>query len=641
MIPSVIETRPGEEKQDDMANELPQSASKRRARQAGSAGLSELSKQLRIFQAKNEAQAVEISRLERQLRILADLQGINVADLRKALEEACQNEAFGEMQSRVQKLRAELEAAMLAKGGVIRKDMAAPEIANLQLRVGELEEVEEKQEAEIAHLYDQLRHERARATRLESECDQWKKDTSGYSDRLKSEAAKASQLEKEFQDQLRKMQEEYAKKMQEGLMSVQSVAKEGGTVSATYVSPEMADEYERLLKAMKDKDEELRKAREELNAEHEKNLQLMREQENASRLNSLNSQVENENRVLVIKQLQEADSQNELRLAQYKARFAVQDERINDMAQQLDSLYTAFGLLKEEVESDNLTRAALRNRLDEADAAMARQVENEQKKTLKKKLAKINARNSTSPATGASTPERRTESPVARSPTAVTESFNEPITPTARPVGSPQALKSSPSDSQTHSTWQLLGLPKNNQSRLDTYVSEQPDQNGVLISGMLIVKSNSMVKNMGRKWKAKNSKIYLNGDHFQWDLGEGKSFALQFGVSAIEYNPNHPLSFVVKTDPSSPGSPVIQAAASSEDDYKHWMSALTKATSGDEYNPMNDPALGTADDRDIATTTSSATPTSASPVASPVDMTPNRETTDYELAMELSRQEFV
>jgi len=629
MIPTTIETRPSEEKQDDMADLPPRSISKLRARQAGSAGLSELSKQLRIFQAKNEAQAVEISRLERQLRILADLQGINVADLRKALEEACQNEAFGEMQSRVQKLRAELEAAMLAKGGIVRKDMAAPEIANLELRVGELEEVEEKQQREIAHLYEQLRHERARATRLESECDQWKKDTNEYSDRLKSEATKASQLEKEFQDQLRKLQEEYAKKMQEGLMAVQSVAKEGGTVSATYISPEMADEYERLLKAMKEKDEELRKAREELKAEHEKNLQFMRERDNAARMDQVNSQVENENRVLLIKQLQDADSQNELRLAQYKTRFAVQDERINDMAQQLESLYTAFGLLKEEQDSDNLTRAALRNRLDEADAAMARQVENQQKKNLKKQMAKVNARRSTNAAAGASTPERQPGSPVARSPTAVTESFDYAVTPTARPIGSPQAMKDRSSDSKTHSTWQLLGFPKD-QSRLETYVSDQPDQNGVLISGMLIVKSNSMVKNMGRKWKAKNSKIYLNGDHFQWDLGEGKSFALQFGISNIQYNPNHPFSFIVQTDPSSPGSPVIQAAASSEEDYKHWMTALTKATSGEEYNPMNDPALESADSRDPATSAN----------ASPID-TVNQEASDYELAMEISRQEFV
>lgn len=114
------------------------SPSKQRARAAGSAGLSELSKQLRILQAKNEAQSVEINRLERQLRILAELQGISVADLRKALEDACANEAFGELQHRVAKLRAELEAATLAKqrelrGGV---DASAPHIANRKYHCG-------------------------------------------------------------------------------------------------------------------------------------------------------------------------------------------------------------------------------------------------------------------------------------------------------------------------------------------------------------------------------------------------------------------------------------------------------------------------------------------------------------------------
>jgi hypothetical protein len=108
------------------------SPSKRRAKAAGSAGLSELSKQLRILQAKNEGQSVEINRLERQLRILAELQGISVADLRKALEDACADEAFGELQHRVAKLRAELEAATLAKQKELQggRDASAPHIAN-------------------------------------------------------------------------------------------------------------------------------------------------------------------------------------------------------------------------------------------------------------------------------------------------------------------------------------------------------------------------------------------------------------------------------------------------------------------------------------------------------------------------------
>lgn len=122
-----------EKKESDVMSSLPLSPSKQRAKAAGSAGLSELSKQLRILQAKNEAQSVEINRLERQLRILAELQGISVADLRKALEDACANEAFGELQHRVAKLRAELEAAMLSKQKEGQRETAAPHIANCKL----------------------------------------------------------------------------------------------------------------------------------------------------------------------------------------------------------------------------------------------------------------------------------------------------------------------------------------------------------------------------------------------------------------------------------------------------------------------------------------------------------------------------
>ena len=136
---------------------------------AAGAGLSELSKQLRIFQAKNESQAVELNRLERQLRILADLQGISVADMRRALEEACQNEAFGELQHRVASLRAQLEAASLMKkpsAASTQDEAKAHKIANLELRIGELEEIEEKQQATIQRLYEQLNAQTSRASRL-------------------------------------------------------------------------------------------------------------------------------------------------------------------------------------------------------------------------------------------------------------------------------------------------------------------------------------------------------------------------------------------------------------------------------------------------------------------------------------------
>ena len=94
-----------------------------------------------------------------------------------------------------------------------------------------------------------------------------------------------------------------------------------------------------------------------------------------------------------------------------------------------------------------------------------------------------------------------------------------------------------------------------------------------------MVESNSMFQ----KWKERTSKIYLRGDSYQLDIGEKLSFPLKFGISKVDYNPNHPLSFKVQLDPTLPSAPVICASAVSEPEYHLWMAALNKATFGAEY----------------------------------------------------------
>jgi hypothetical protein len=348
--------------------------------------------------------------------------------------------------------------------------------------------------------------------------------------------------------------------------------------------------------------------------------------DNQTRQNHVNSQVDNENLLLLIKQLQDADSQNGLRLAQYKTRFAVQDERIKDMGQQLESLYVAFGLLKADQDSEIVTHKAVKSSLDEADAAVARQMESKQMKNHVNQMTNGNfpARKSTNLKVSTTPDSHRSHG---------TES-TEPFTPTARAVGSPipspfrerssailSPFRERSSDAKTPTTWQLL-FPKEQTASLETRSFEEPDQTGLLISGMLIVKSKSMV----RKWKAKNSKLYLSGDHYRWDLGEGKSFALQFGIAKVEYYPNHPLSFVVHTNPSDSRYPVIHAAASCEEDYHRWMSALTKATSGAEFHPIEQPPRRSFEE------------SSAVAASRPVG-TDSQEDSDLELALELSKQQ--
>lgn len=743
IVATNLQTAFDEKKDDGMSEEIPSSPprfmgtlspSKRRAKNASSAGLSELSKQQRILQAKNEAQAIEINRLERQLKILAELQGISVADLRKALEDACANEAFEELQHRVKKLRFDLEAATLAKQKEMGQDMAAPHIANLELRIGELEEVEQKHEKEVMDLYDQLRHEKSRATRLEAEGAQYKKDAEDYLSRLNKEMEKSAKLEANFQEQLRKHQLEQSRKMQElakiakeaeaaaknragmdangngiggygpdgqtngmngsegmyggqggvngvtgengagrsgmggtgangdgrangsrGMTSLNAVGADdmgSGNYSGSHmgfnpdgsralgsipmgtshaITPGMAEEYERMVKLLKEKDDAILELEARIKAEREKWMRDMKDNEGRALESITKLQMEKDQMALTIKQLRDTESQNDLRLAQFRARFAVQDERINDMEQQLSSLYVAFGLLKEDQDAEDRKRAALENNLNLADAEFAKHVNNSQKKRDEEKRKARNAqlpssvtdpwnvsgrRNmppqspiidpwnataqhpGTSPghrsSTNDSIPQTITTPPVHER----SGSFRSPNSPysndyareyeqghlLATPqlgeaaVSTPDRAYASTPAAATPGTWKLI-FPEPRTTRTKSYAtSASPGENGLLIRGMLIVKSKSLM----RKWKSKHSKLYLQGNHYQWDM-EGKSYMLGFGISKVEFYPNHPLSFTVYTNPFDEMAPVIHAATSTEEDYHRWMAALTKATTGGSY----------------------------------------------------------
>jgi hypothetical protein len=631
------------------------SPSKQRAKAANSTGLSELSKQLRILQAKNESQNVDINRLERQLRILADLQGISVGDLRKALEDACASEAFGELQNRVSKLKYELEAATLAKQKELRKDAAAPHIANLELRVGELEEVEEKQMKEIRDLYQDLRQEKARSTRFESENQQLKGALQDMINRVQSETARAAQAETNSQKQLQEVRERQAKNMQEqaersrsASSSADKQARKGAENPSSMVSPEFVAEYEEIVQLLKKKNEELRNVKAKLHTDEIRRAEALKYAEKRSRQVEMDIKVKADQLALTVKELEDADGQNGLRLAQFKARFAVQDENIVDMGQQLDSLYTAFDLLKEEFDSENDQRAAMLSNLNDADAEIARQTKKQEETESASRHKRDHkfppspiARNSSNASTAtlgsnkASVPHFINNSPgvTTRRPMISTLAPVSPATPaptrtyqTMTPFSnnttnmsydrsmtsnsnnttdrmysnnttdrmysnntndmndagyneihtayaSAQAFQ--PTPERTPNTWEIFGNDhKNRSGRGDHHQRE-----GELICGSLIVESNGML----RKWKTKPSRIYLRADGYQWEIGEKRSFPLQFGISKVEFHPNHPLSFAVCLDPTSSNSPTIRAAADNEHDYHRWMTALNKATTGEDY----------------------------------------------------------
>ena len=142
--------------------------------------LSELSIQLRKLQSEKNAHANEIDRLQRQVRILSELKGISISDLQEALRTACEDEAHGELRALVGKLQAKVDGLELGGGGVrgrrranggnfdyddnnismqeqFDQEAAARARTTLELRIGELEEIESTLRVELDSLYTNSR----------------------------------------------------------------------------------------------------------------------------------------------------------------------------------------------------------------------------------------------------------------------------------------------------------------------------------------------------------------------------------------------------------------------------------------------------------------------------------------------------
>ena len=131
--------------------------------------MSKLSKQLRVLQAKNQTQAIEIERRDRQLRTLTEAMGVSVADFRSILNRACATEAHEELMLRVASLKSQLEALSLASLPTAQDYASDRKIANLELRIGELEEVEEMYSQSMEEKTKKILHKKGENGSLQSE----------------------------------------------------------------------------------------------------------------------------------------------------------------------------------------------------------------------------------------------------------------------------------------------------------------------------------------------------------------------------------------------------------------------------------------------------------------------------------------
>lgn len=165
-------------------------------------GLSELSKQLRTLQSTNHSQAAQIDKLERKLQILSELKGVSVNDLKSALQNACQEEAYNEIRMEMETLRAQLE---IARSNTTRSTPQTNAMANLELRVGELEEVEESLRTKLSKLYEALRQQTTKTTLFESSSSTYQQQLEDYKTKYES---LQTRLQNEHETALKNIQDE-------------------------------------------------------------------------------------------------------------------------------------------------------------------------------------------------------------------------------------------------------------------------------------------------------------------------------------------------------------------------------------------------------------------------------------------------
>lgn len=544
---------------------------------SGGGGLSELSKQLRMLQNKNQNQSIEIDKLHRQLRILSELQNVHVNDIRSALEIACQAEAYGELQNRITSLREELEVIQLTAAtskstlnpaktvsSTPLGNIPSPEemqngqiIANLELRIGEMEEMDEQRRNEIKQLYVQLQNHQGESSQWQSKCDQLRNEN------------------EQLQLQLTKYQQEKQKKLNEvpGVeISAVAVVDDNSRHNIT------KDEIQKLQAANIIAMAQVRDAETWANMVTEK-LKLCEQQRDA------------------------IEKELNLRNVQYKARYLVQEENMNDLRQQLMSLYTAYDFVKEEKERDDITRNQLQALLGHADAEVARQVG-----------------------------EMDHQSPRGSSYISTT-----PTTPSSMN----QKLSMSYSTQTRHVVPPESPIPMTDRSLSSTSSSllmqRQPLQESApIMSGELLIKD---TRGVLKKWRKRHVKLYATVSHFHLDVEEEKGYAIQIGISSVEIYPKYPYGMSIYMGKRSGLSLIV--AATNDKDFQEWMTVLTYATTGTEID-VNDDIVS------IETPSSMPTKSSYDIQQSQRRMgqqqypptLQEQQASDLELALELSEREF-
>jgi len=518
-----------------------------------------------------------------RLKILAELKGVSVSELRDALGRACAGEAHADLRTQINKLKSELEAAELINQGkaagaggsggtgganadvndgddtamahahdsagtimtvnaqAFEKEASDKAIANLQLRVGELEEVESMLRSEIAGLYDKLRDQKAEEATLKS--------------KLSSKEAQIEELLKSLQvaDEEKERQHNEARE--------------------AFASKE--DESNAELSAA-------RRAQAKAEMEAMKYKSRIHVLEESLRAAQLESKIKADEAALLQQRLEAREKDLQLKTGQYNSRSAQQEARIKDLEMQMASLYAAFGLVQEDRGAETARLNEFEHYLNDADTELARQ---------------LNEGTPGSPTVAV---------PAGPLPVGSKVIVNTPEHSGKRGVvvseveegGSEQHVYLEESD-QTLSVTPACLTPEASVVKTARVVSSSSPagrefNNKILASGYLLKRGQGPMKKWNRRY------MVLRGSYGIYQLAWGESagsrakgtVGIATGVSTVTKTKQfasggHKYSFVLSANPQDPKAPVFVACASSKADLEMWMNSLLYCCKGIDAQGSN------------------------------------------------------
>ena len=490
-------------------------------RDPNSLDLLELSNQLAISKAQNEVHLKNIDRIERQSKILAD----QVSEL-----ETDQNEKMlliKDLENIIEKER-KLNVKLEEDSQAYTKErlLLTQQLKDEAAKSREMEELMKRQENNMIEQSQNLKEVMMENARLKGVEASLVEENKALQLQVHEQAIPAEELQiknKEFEDEVSahlKIQEGEGQQHQR----IEELKSDLQRKDEALLS--LRCENEKLLTLLKNKDTEIHK----VSSEYEKAVLLMAEKNEAIEKAQNDLKIETEKFSQHVKDLKSGEERSELRLV--------------EMRQQLESLYTAFGVINEEQSNERKERKSLETNLTLADHALAQQLDSPQRPT------DMSRRTDWEGSNGAQGGHTSQEDIVA-----IRRILEEEERRNREPLNPPVQASSIPG----------------NFARA---------QDGPLMSGELMIRSNGRLK----KWKNRYCWLHRYGstsqlDSYKLDLGEGKKFIIVRGIASVDFNPNHPLSFIISVNPLDPKSPIICAAAASEDIYNQWMEALIRVTS--------------------------------------------------------------